>query len=330
LADASGGTIALDPLPAPVRATLAPDLPEPHRLAALPPPEAIAPAWNIVSYSSLVHGAAHEAAARDHDLRSQPVPEAGAADTLAADDILRFPRGAAAGDCLHALFEAVDFGASASWTAAIERVLAQHAAALPADTAAPQRAAMLARLLDDTLNTELPGGIVLARLPQRRRLTEMEFHLPARGLSAGALDALLHEHGYAAPSLGADRLAGYLRGFVDLVFEHAGRYYLLDWKSNHLGDARDDYAPAAVQKAMDAHGYHLQYLLYTLALHRHLRLRLDDYSYARHFGGVLYLFVRGVRPGWRDADGHACGVYAHRPEPAAIDALARLFSSEGA
>ena len=99
-------------------------------------------------------------------------------------------------------------------------------------------------------------------------------------------------------------LQGYLRGFIDLVFEHGGRYYLLDWKSNHLGERAGRLRRRSrCSRAMAQQGYHLQSLLYALALHRHLRQRLRGYDYDQHFGGVLYLFVRGVRPGWTQADG---------------------------
>jgi exodeoxyribonuclease V beta subunit len=97
-------------------------------------------------------------------------------------------------------------------------------------------------------------------------------------------------------SLGADTLRGFLTGFVDLVAEHDGRYWVLDWKSNHLGDTHADYGDAALQGAMVHHDYVLQYHLYVLALHRHLRERLPDYAPERHLGGVCYAFLRGAAP----------------------------------
>jgi exodeoxyribonuclease V beta subunit len=81
-----------------------------------------------------------------------------------------------------------------------------------------------------------------------------------------------------------------------------------------------------VDQAMAEHGYHLQHLLYTLALHRYLARRVRGYAFDSHFGGVLYLFVRGVRPDWRDADGRPSGVYAHRPAADTLAALEALFA----
>jgi exodeoxyribonuclease V beta subunit len=79
---------------------------------------------------------------------------------------------------------------------------------------------------------------------------------------------------------------------------------------------------------MQAHGYHLQHLLYTLAVHRHLRRSLPTYDYARHFGGVLYLFVRGVRPAWQ-ADGAPAGVFHHRAAASVIAELDALVGGAG-
>jgi exodeoxyribonuclease V beta subunit len=106
-------------------------------------------------------------------------------------------------------------------------------------------------------------------------------------------------------------------GVIDLVFEHGGRFYVADYKSNLLGRRFDDYAPQALRGAMLARRYDLQYLLYTLALHRWLATRLADYDPARHLGGVYYLFLRGMRP----ETGPDRGVFFAPPEPALIDAL---------
>jgi hypothetical protein len=96
----------------------------------------------------------------------------------------------------------------------------------------------------------------------------------------------LAAHGYPLPRLGFPPLDGYLKGFIDLVFCHANRFHVLDWKSNHLGFAAADYGQQQVAAAMAEHGYHLQYLIYCVALHRYLRCRIADYDYDRHFGGV--------------------------------------------
>jgi len=304
----------------------------PAALAARTPPARLPAAWRIGSFSALNHAVAvtrdalaEDAAARDHDARALAPPIAVPPAALAADDILLFPRGPGAGDCMHALFERIDFTDPADWETAIAGALRDHPQRADSPAAAALQPRMLRRLLDAVLATELPDGLVLGRVPPARRMIELGFHLPAPGLDASALNAWLAAHGYRMPRLGFTPLAGYLKGFVDLVFEHAGRFYILDWKSNHLGASAADYGPAQVEAAMQAHGYHLQHLLYGVALHRHLGRTLAGYDYEAHFGGVLYLFVRGVRPEWR-IDGAPAGVFFHRPPAATIASLDALLA----
>jgi exodeoxyribonuclease V beta subunit len=108
---------------------------------------------------------------------------------------------------------------------------------------------------------------------------------------------------------------GFLRGFIDLVFELNGKYYLIDWKSNYLGPGLDDYSQASMRSEMIGEFYVLQYHIYTLALHRFLASRLPGYTYEKHFGGALYLFIRGI-----DNMGQT-GIYRARPDKKTIDAL---------
>lgn len=327
--------LSLAPLPVGRGTPVAQTGPAPETLTALPPPKSIAPAWRFSSFTGLVSDAKNESAANDHDARI-----AGGARTVAApppeiapDDILRFPRGPGAGECLHAIFERIDFTDPAGWSDAIDRGLFAHPQSLRGVRAAEQSAllaGMAARMLADVLNARLPDGIVLGSIPANRRLTELEFSLPAPRVSASALNVALQRLGYDVPRLAFRDLEGYLKGYIDLVFEHGGRYYVLDWKSNHLGYSPSDYGPAEVRAAMTEHSYPLQYLLYSLAVDRYLKHRVPGYRHAAHFGGVLYLFVRGVRPDWVSADGTPAGVFFDRPSAAALARLDALFAPEPA
>ena len=255
--------------------------------------------------------------------------ETGALATLPPDDILRFPRGARAGETLHAIFEHTDFTDASQWPEIIAQVLRFKPPQAFGESASWP--AMVQCLLTDVTSTPLAAGHRLDEITPARRLVELEFSLPASGLDARALAATLRRHGYDAGALAFGRLEGYLRGFIDLVYKHQGRFHVLDWKSNHLGWSAADYAAAKIADAMAQQGYQLQYLLYTVALHRYLRQRLQGYDYEKHFGGVSYLFVRGVRPAWTNADGSAAGVYFHRPSLAVIEELdALLGMREGA
>jgi len=154
----------------------------------------------------------------------------------------------------------------------------------------------------------------------------MEFWLIAHRVDVQALDRLVCAGtlgGAPRPALQPNRLNGMLKGFMDLVFAHQGRYYVLDYKSNWLGAEPAAYRRDRLDEAMARESYLLQYLIYTVALHRYLRLRVPDYDYERHFGGVYYLFLRGMDP----AQGPACGVFHDRPAPALVVALDDLMAS---
>ncbi|QXP84738.1 exodeoxyribonuclease V subunit beta [Methylococcus sp. Mc7] len=303
---------------APMPAITVPAAAEPppglERLAAQTPPPWIPPGWSTGSFTSLSRAMEAGAEGRDHDALSVAPGLGPPPPALPESDVLRFPRGASAGICIHHVFEHADFTDPTGWDGAIGRALA-----LQPQGPEPAAPAMLRRLLGDVLSTDLGDGLKLNGIGRGQRLSELSFRLPAEGLEPVRLNALLRDHGYSIGKLDFRTLSGYLQGAIDLVFRHRGRYYLLDWKSNHLGYAREDYGPEALAEAMAAEGYHLQHLLYTVALDRYLARRLPDYAYATHFGGVYYLFVRGVRPAWNGA-----GVYFHRPAEdcvAALDAL---------
>jgi len=330
LAQQNAPAIAIAELPPGPVQPVTLDRPSPEQLAAREPPRWIAPAWRVGSYSSLAHGARSENAAADHDVRVPRVPAARAQDaaSAAADDILRFPRGARAGECLHAVFEQVDFTDSTNWPTVVDNVLRTRAPQA-ATTDSGSWPAMVQGMLAHVTATPLPGGHRLGDISRDNRLVELEFSLPSAGLAADELAATLRRHGYEVGALGFGRLQGYLRGFIDLVYRHQGRFHVLDWKSNHLGWGAADYGNERLRRAMQEQGYHLQYLLYTVALHRYLRQRLPGYDYDQHVGGVNYVFLRGVRPSWTQSDGSAAGVFFHKPKREAIAALDALLGAGG-
>jgi exodeoxyribonuclease V beta subunit len=181
---------------------------------------------------------------------------------------------------------------------------------------------LLSTLISATLNTMLPEGLRLCELAPQARRDELEFHLSLAPVAIPALLSTLHAHGVAATRQGFGlrrRIEGLLTGRIDLLYRFRGRYYLVDYKSNRL----DDYRPEALADAVRTSEYDLQYVLYALALHRWLRFRLGrNYDYTRDFGGVRYLFCRGLDP----AAGNDNGIHAVRPPLALIDALDALFA----
>ncbi|MFM0330454.1 exodeoxyribonuclease V subunit beta [Paraburkholderia strydomiana] len=324
----AGGPIALQPLPKVERRT---PLESMHESSADKRARSnrrpLRDQWRMASFSGLIVAGSKAEDAQppveevrpDHDeiadaLVATPVTvseSALEAQSLAADDILAFPRGAAAGECLHRMFELADFSDPQSWPDAIRGALHERPAPASPELA-PRLPAMMHKLLADVVSTELVPGMTLARLDPRRRLNELEFLFAAPSLDFAALRELLVAHGYPDVALEPGVLRGFVKGFIDMIVEHDGRFWIVDWKSNHLGDTEQDYAAAPVEAAMASHAYHLQALLYTVALHRYLKTRVRDYSYETHIGGYLYLFVRGVRPHWRDAESQA-GVHVRRP-----------------
>lgn len=346
-ASLADGTITLAPLPAPARRiALAREASSAKQLAARTAHRPLAESWRIASFSSLAAAGARHASETiddeprpDHDAlaaaraqeASEPAwlpvsaaPSLGAAPLLDADDILAFPRGAAAGECLHRMFELADFSAPSSWPAAIERALRERPVAADADTAA-RLPAMMARLIADVTATEIAPGVTLHALDPARRLTEWPFLFASPALDLSALRSLLARHGYPDVALETGMLAGYIKGFIDMVVEHEGRFWVVDWKSNYLGATPAEYGAAALEDAMAHHAYHLQALLYVVALHRYLNARRPNYDYDAHIGGYSYLFVRGVRPTWRDG-ALPSGVHARRPARELIEALDALMS----
>jgi exodeoxyribonuclease V beta subunit len=325
--------VGLEPLPTTPGTPVVMDGPAPEALSAQPAPQSIAPAWRFSSFSGITNDAKSESAASDHDAHvAEATKTIGAPPAnIPAEDILRFPRGASAGTCLHAVFDRIDFTNPASWNEGIARSLFAHPQFLPGVSTidlSTRLTGMAGRMLADVMSTTLAEDIVLGSIPTTRRLTELEFSLPAPRVSAHALNNALKNLGYEVPRLTFRDLEGYLKGFIDLVFEHRGRYYVIDWKSNHLGYAASDYGPAELHTAMAEHSYHLQYLLYSLAVERYLRHRMPGYHHETHFGGVFYLFVRGVRPNWRNADGTPAGVFHNRPSAATLARLDALFADE--
>jgi exodeoxyribonuclease V beta subunit len=332
IADEGAPHILLAELPRTRGSNLSDTRTEREGLSALPAPKRIDPGWRIGSFTALAAGVGHEAAAFDHDARIAPPVESVVPDDLPADDILHFPRGPSAGDCVHAMFERADFTDLLSWDGALKRALALHpqrGGNLSGAAVALHRA-MLRGLIENVLTTPLERGLTLGEIPMNRRLNELGFHLPAASLSAARLNAWLRSNGYPTPRLGFEALQGYLHGFIDLTFESGGRFYVLDWKSNHLGYARQHYGAERVAGAMQEHGYYLQAVLYALAVHRYLGRRVSGYDYERHFGGVLYLFVRGVRPGWVDAKGKPLGVWFQRPAASTLASLDALLAGKPA
>jgi exodeoxyribonuclease V beta subunit len=259
--------------------------------------------WRLVSYSSLT--AQHQDTPPERPEYDEGEGNAAASST--GQDVFSFPKGAAAGTCLHAILEQISFNDASGHEAVIKNQLERAgfaAAWLPTVCA----------WMHDVLHTPLLPGFSLACLQDNERVNELSFHFPLESLRLEQFNRVLRDFGHAPlPSSGS--IHGLMTGFIDLVFSWQGKYYLADYKSNHLGNQPADYGQDSVQAAMNEHRYDLQYLIYTVALHRFLARRIKGYSYEQHFGGVFYLFLRGMRPE------EEAGVFAARPAAALVEGI---------
>ena len=320
----SGGAMSMEVLDA--RGEVPPPLPESPATTATPvyrtdlPADDALRSWRVASFTSLTAG-------RQAD-DPRDVADAGAprepVRPLVATDFLAFPAGRRPGVALHALFEHLDFAGSMPVIKALATdVLTRHGLADPVD-----RIQAVTTMASRVCSTLLPGaGFPLCEVPASSTLREWSFHLPLGVIETGTLARVFSQHGgelgrrYAPAlrQLGGDRVDGFLTGVVDLAFERAGLWYVVDWKSNHLGHDPASYHADALEHEMFESHYVLQYHLYLVALQRFLRLRVPGYSYDSHIGGAWYAFLRGI-------DGTGRGWFHDRPPRSLIDALDALMT----
>lgn len=234
-----------------------------------------------------------------------------------------FPRGANVGTLLHRYFEHEDFQKEIQ-VKRIQYILERLQ--LGEEWQEPLTAwfenILRTPLLDaQQLKQQKQTNLALKDIPKKDCLKEMAFFLKIGPdfKVAKFNQALKKYHHLPSEALQLDHLQGMLRGFVDLVFRHQGKYYLLDYKSNFLGDKPQDYTGQSLTQAISDHHYDWQYLLYTLALHRYLQIRDPNYNYQQHFGGVFYTFLRGM-------DGQTNnGVFFDKPAFELIASLQEIF-----
>ncbi|MDE0415693.1 MAG: exodeoxyribonuclease V subunit beta [bacterium] len=280
---------------------------------------------HITSFSALSadHGPGGRLIGRpDHDDdREEPTEDSGEAprETLSP---FTFPRGATAGRCFHGILEAMDLRPEDDLDATCRRQLRHYGIDL--SWAGVARTVVVnAR----ATHLEEPGYEGFCLADPLERLPELEFSFPADRLRRRCISECLLRHGYPDPipsSASAEPIRGYLRGFIDLVIARNDRWYVLDYKSNWLGNRAGDYASARLDPAMHNSGYTFQYLLYLVALDRYLATRITDYDYERHIGGAFYLFLRGMDP----EAGMSRGVWFDRPTHACIRDLDACFREE--
>ncbi len=282
--------------------------------------------WRITSYTALAGAQGGRHRQGDEVDAASPLP--GSLPTPApAKKRPTLPLGPAVGIMLHQVLEQADL--SQVTRNSTETLAAQVLARQGLDTALSGEVADLVLLAAER---ELLPALRLRDVSWADRSAEFGFHLPLGRMNRAALTAVYTRHAAVLPP-GFTRAAseldflpcsGFLTGSMDLVFRKDSRHYLLDWKSNYLGDAEESYGPEALTRAMASARYFLQYHLYCLALDRHLARCVPDYSRDRHFGGVFYVFLRGLAI---EKPGHA--VFHERPADAFLDDLSVTLLAPG-
>jgi exodeoxyribonuclease V beta subunit len=270
--------------------------------------------WTVASFTSLSRGLEY----------AGPVSDKGQDEIVPAsvDPVpvkVRDPfSGVRAGLCLHDIFEQLDFTAAPDMRRAVvvDRLKAHGLFTRNVEE-------RVDRWVELALTLPMPPGFQLCQVANSDRLVELEFHLPLQNLTPERLQSAFQKSRWTDPAntepfseWNFKPCHGLLRGFIDVLIRHQGRYYLIDWKSNDLGPVETAYTPETLSRTMVRSQYVLQYHLYAAAADLYLRSRIQNYDYERDFGGALYVFVRGLSP---DRPDH--GIYWDRPDPTLIASL---------
>jgi len=265
--------------------------------------------WQMSSYTALSYLSLHDAPELPLDKAEEPQ------NLIQTTEQPRLPKGAHTGNVLHDLLEKSRFSDLAQQVDISE----QRNATCQRYGLKTEHPEMIDEILYHAVSTPLnpkDNDFCLANLDERCCLKELPFYLRVTELETEQINFILQENP-TFQSLSHKQMQGFLTGFIDLIFTYQGRYYVLDYKSNAL----NDYQTPSLITAMREHNYGLQYWIYSVVLHRYLQNRLTDYNYTEHFGGVRYLFLRGMQ-----ADVAMSGVFSELPDEAILNELAECFT----
>ncbi|MCX7965815.1 MAG: exodeoxyribonuclease V subunit beta [Syntrophorhabdaceae bacterium] len=278
--------------------------------------------WGIVSFSSLVAEKKEYAELPDRDQGLKMDYPLLYIKPMDKKDIFSFPQGTKAGLFIHDVLMQLDFTLNddKELRRLIEDKLTEYGFEKDWLDAIYN---MVKELVKKSLKSD-KDTFNLSKIDNDRRLNELEFYIPISLIDKAGLGHIFDKYKKLSDktdfneiikTLGFSPAYGMMRGFIDMVFEYNGRYYIVDWKSNFLGNSIEDYGMENLKRVMIDQYYFLQYHLYTLALHSLLSFRKKDYAYEKHFGGIFYIFIRGINP--KDD----CGVFFDLPEKGLIEEL---------
>jgi exodeoxyribonuclease V beta subunit len=229
-----------------------------------------------------------------------------------------FPRGSLAGNFMHSLFEEINFTAT-DFLDDIIKVKLRYSSVFSnndEDNVNKNISTMLNHVLNAQIDVK-DCSLKLSQIENSKKLVEMGFNYKLSNFETQKLIQIIDDVNLN-PDIN-DKIQGFMSGFIDLLFEHEGKYYILDWKSNYLGHSVENYTPKELGKAVIKSNYHMQYYIYSVATKLYLQNIIDDFDYNKHFGGVIYVYTRGCR-----ADKNT-GIFYTMPDKSRVDDLEKLM-----
>ena len=260
--------------------------------------------WYLTSYSGL------DTHSLDKDWIKETEP-----DHISEYDKFVFnilPKGVQSGLIIHKIFEKIDFSDDTYWNKIIENTLKYSGRKYSGE-----ELKNYTQIIKNVVDTELlpaADNFKLSDVEKEHRFNELEFFFSFDNWKGDEIKKIL-----PGINISNQQIEGIMHGFIDLLFEYNGKYYILDWKTNYLGNTLQKYNPEELKLAMTENNYHLQYYIYTIAVKRFLENRLPGFDFDQHFGGVFYLFIRGMRTGKN------AGIFFIKPEKEIIEKFEKIL-----
>ncbi len=275
--------------------------------------------FKILSYSALLKNNFSDE--KDHDVFLN-IKNKNLKPDIKETGINQFPKGALSGIFFHEIFEESDYKDSVSIRqTAIDKIKKFRIS----EEWIPTAIETVNKILDIEIKAD-NNPFKLNQTGFVSRLNELEFYFPLNKFNTAEFIKICsqYEKSITTDSITEiNRTDGYIKGFIDLVAENNGKYYIFDWKTNHLGDTAGEYNCDSLKSSMIEGNYFLQAIIYSIAVHRYLKSRIKDYSYSKHFGGAFYVFIRGV------TGGYGSSFFHFRPEEELIKTLDTFISGGG-
>lgn len=262
----------------------------------------------LVSFSSLTSSKTEQAPVKDYDqLEFIDTKAPDEAEELQDLSVFSFPKGSSTGNLLHNIYEYIDFKDVINHQQIIDTQF-------EISGIDPKWKPILEKWIEKGLFHNITDEIKLSEIEPVDVLKELEFHFPVREINTNKIVGAIH--GDSAEDVSELSITGFMKGFIDLIFRHRGKYFILDYKSNHLGNSLEDYSLEFLRKKIISSNFDVQYHIYTVALKLYLEQRIPGFDFENNFGGVFYFFLRGI-----DETKNGSGVFFDKPSIKVINKL---------